>query len=80
MKDIRPKERYPGTAQSELADTQPCQANVDYGPGKVSSEKYELPVLCHNDETHGPSDDAERHPKTYPAKDFHCFNEPTAVE
>src|SRR5262245_1125222 len=80
VEKIGPQERYPSTVQSEVADTQPRQTNVDYGPGKVCTEKYQLPVLCHNNETHGPSDDAERHPKTDPAKDFHGLNEFSGIE
>src|SRR5262245_60981733 len=80
VKDVRAKERNPGAIQPEEAYTQPCQANIDESPGKVCSEKHELPVLCYNDETHRPSDDAERHPKTNPAKDFHSLSKLIAIE
>src|SRR6516165_9123234 len=80
VEKIGSQERYPSTVQSEIADTQPRQTNIDYGPGKLCTEKYQLPVLCHNDETHGPSDDTQRHAKTYPAKDFHCRRELIVIE
>src|SRR5262245_1892830 len=66
VENVRSKKGDTRSGQTEIPDTDPSKTHVDHSPGQFTAEEDTLNALRQDDETHRPTDHAQRHPQTDP--------------